>query len=184
MQFWLPFTLLPKVKLSTAINRYFYKSIEQTSAGTITFYLEPDSKTPLYLQIYRSKDKTSGAWTFTKGRVETQDNSIQDRALQETKEESGLEVTILTYLGENHYKLFIDDSKLFINKTVKYYLAKSSSQDVSFTRFNKDISEIEEAKEFRWSPIDVAIKNTAHKTEKDLLIQANNWIVNNYLGKA
>lgn len=184
MQFWLPFTLTPKVKLSTAIGRYFYKSIEQTSAGTITFYLDQSGKVPLYLQIYRSKDKSTGAWTFTKGRVEAQDNSVQDRALQETKEEAGLEVTILTYLGENHYKLFIDESKLFINKTVKYYLAKSTSQDVSFTRFNNDSSEIAEAKEFKWSPIEIAIKNTAHKTEKDLLIQANNWIVNNYLGKA
>lgn len=75
--------ILPKQKVSllTKINRYFYNKKLQESAGTITYFMDPEIKTPLFLQFYVSDDGKTGEWWFPKGIVENTDKNYEYRAI-------------------------------------------------------------------------------------------------------
>lgn len=107
-----PFILPSKsADFFTKLSRYFYKSILQESAGTITFFMEKDE--PLFLQMYVTPSGKNGEWWFPKGIVEPEDkNDYEFRAKQETKEEVGLEVMLLGKLPSNEYTFYFDLKKI------------------------------------------------------------------------
>ncbi len=177
MSFLDPF-ILPSKKVSflTKIKRYFYKSKLQESAGTITYFMDPDKKTPLFLQFFVSENGKSGEWWFPKGVVEPTDNNYEQRAVQETREEVGLEVDIITKLSSNSYIFYWDNGKTKFTKTVHYFLAKSASKDVELAKYSTEQSEKDQFKEFTWSSIQEAINKTNHVREKEILLEAFTFV--------
>ncbi len=169
---------LPKqnVSFSTKVSRYFYKNKFQDSAGTITYYKEPGSQIPLFLQFYVSEDGKTGEWWFPKGIVEKIDRNFEDRALQETKEEVGLDVELLTRLSSNTYVFYWDKGKIKFTKTVHYFLAKSLSNNVELAKYSTEQSEKDHFKEFSWSQLEDAVNKTKHEKEKELLKEAYSYI--------
>ena len=130
---------LKNASVLTKLSRYLYRCKKQHSAGCIVYYLDDD--TPKYLQFYVSQDGKSGEWWFPKGIVESEDKSLEERALREVKEEVGLDVKIITPLKSNSYTFFWDKNKTKFKKTVHYFLAKSNSIDVQLAKYSKEKDE-------------------------------------------
>lgn len=160
--FTLPFKGIPWFK---KIQRYFYKNINQESAGCIVF------KNNKILLIRRGG--VWNDWSFPKGVIEK--GSVEENALRETYEEVGLKPKIVKQLTANKYTFYEDNIKKRINKTVYYFLAKSSSDQVVFDR-NPDKEEADSFVEYKWiKPIE-AVGLVKHDREKEIIEQAEIYL--------
>lgn len=72
--------------------------------------------------------KFNGDWVLPKGRVE-KNESLEEAALREVFEESGVRAEIIEYIGLVNYRFRNLKENKTINKTVHWYLMKSSSMD-------------------------------------------------------
>lgn len=110
---------------------------KELSAGTVIMH---PTASPINILVVKT---FSGFWGFPKGHVE-QGETKQQAALRETKEEVGLDVTLLDICEKITYPL----NKGRTVKEVYFFLAKASA-----SQFCLDHHEIIEA---RWLPIDAA----------------------------
>jgi len=69
-----------------------------------------------------------GYWTLSKGSIEEGEND-EDATIREIKEEIGLDISIVTKLGENEY-VANHPTKGKVLKKVSYFLAKSDYQEL------------------------------------------------------
>lgn len=73
--------------------------------------------------------KYNGDWVLPKGRVE-KDERLQEAALREVSEETGVYAEIERYLGEIHYTYKENwDETNRIHKTVHWYMMKSKNME-------------------------------------------------------
>ncbi|MGL5256626.1 MAG: NUDIX hydrolase [Proteocatella sp.] len=73
--------------------------------------------------------KYNGDWVLPKGRVE-KDEQLQEAALREVSEETGVYAEIERYLGEIHYTYKENwDETNRIHKTVHWYMMKSKNME-------------------------------------------------------
>ena len=73
--------------------------------------------------------KYNGDWVLPKGRVE-KDEHIQQAALREVREETGVDAQVERYLGEIHYTYKENwDETNRIHKTVHWYMMKSKNME-------------------------------------------------------
>lgn len=73
--------------------------------------------------------KRNGDWVLPKGHIEYGE-SVEETALREVMEESGISAEILEYLGEINYRF--KNRRLngeFVSKNVKWFVMKSSTVD-------------------------------------------------------
>jgi len=69
-----------------------------------------------------------GYWTFSKGRIE-EDENVEEGTIREVKEEIGLDIKIIEKLGENEYVATHPEKGKTLKK-VAYYLAESEYRDL------------------------------------------------------
>lgn len=93
---------------------------EVISAGGIVYYND---------KILMLKKK-NGDWVLPKGRIEAEE-TLEQTALREVKEETNIDAIILDYLGITAYSFsnFWTEYKV-IHKTVSWYLMKATSYDL------------------------------------------------------
>lgn len=97
--------------------------IKETSAGIVIFRKE--RKQTLFLLLHYP----SGHWDFVKGKNE-KGESMQQTAIRETKEETGIsDITFVSGFEEWIKYSFQHDSKT-INKKVVFFLGKTKTKDV------------------------------------------------------
>lgn len=72
--------------------------------------------------------KFNGDWVLPKGRVE-KNEKIEDAALREVLEESGVKAEIDRYIGVANYKYRNLKEDRMVNKKVHWYLMKANSMD-------------------------------------------------------
>lgn len=70
--------------------------------------------------------KYNGDWVLPKGRVE-EGEELQDAALREVFEESGIRGEIITYIDKVHYKYNSLKEDEIVCKTVHWYLMKTNN---------------------------------------------------------
>ena len=92
--------------------------IEEVSAGGVVIF----SNTILLLK------KFNGDWVLPKGRVE-KNEKIEEAALREVLEESGVRAEILDYIGMVHYKYKNLKENKMVYKIVHWYLMKANNMD-------------------------------------------------------
>lgn len=92
--------------------------MEEVSAGGVVIF----SNTILLLK------KFNGDWVLPKGRVE-KDERIEDAALREVLEESGVRAEIVDYIGMVNYKYKNLKENQMVYKTVHWYLMKANSME-------------------------------------------------------
>lgn len=80
-----------------------------------------------------------GKWTFPKGIVE-KNESPENAALREVKEETGVSCEIVTYLGEVHY--WYRHGPELVSKTVHYYLLKPTPECQNPTPLLSEIQDV------------------------------------------
>ena len=109
----------------------------------------------------RRRDRDGATWSLPKGTPDG-DETPEQTALREVREETGLEVRILDSVGEIHYR-FVRDGRR-IEKTVHYYLMEATGGDLA--------GHDHEFEEVRWFDLAEAEVVMSFATERDIVARA------------
>jgi 8-oxo-dGTP pyrophosphatase MutT (NUDIX family) len=132
---------------------------KEVSAGGVVYLREGDG----FEVVLASRRTRRGdlAWGLAKGGIEVGE-TIEDAAVREVREETGLEAEIEADLGDTKYFYVWDDVR--IRKTVHFFLMRHTGGDTD----DRD----DEMEEVRWFPLERAIKRAAYRGERDVLQRA------------
>ena len=148
----------------------------EKSAGAIIFYREKNGEIKYLLLKHRA-----GHWNFPKGLIEDGEN-LQDAALRECKEETGLEEIELIPDFKETIKFFFKvkyDYQLergfkigqTVLKFVTYFLVQSKTKDVKISFEHED---------YEWLGFEKALERLKkYKNSKEILQKAKDFIIKN-----
>ena len=131
----------------------------EISAGGVVYRRDGDE-----IEIVLASRRTRRgqlAWGLAKGGIEA-DESMEDAAIREVREETGLLAEIEASLGETRYMYVWEDVR--IRKTVHFFLMRHTGGDVD----DRD----DEMEEIRWFSLERALKRAAYRGERDMLARA------------
>lgn len=109
----------------------------------------------------RRNDGRQAIWSLPKG-TPNGDESPEETAMREVREETGLQVRILDTIGHIHYR-FVRDGRR-IDKTVQYYLMEATGGDLA--------DHDHEFEDVRWFEVAEAEAVMRFPTERDILARA------------
>ncbi|MEK6907036.1 MAG: NUDIX domain-containing protein [Nanoarchaeota archaeon] len=137
--------------------------IKQKSSGAVVFIKDKEIK---YLILQYGL----GHWDFSRGLVE-KDETEEEAALREIKEETNLNVKIISGFKEKTNFFFREKGEL-ISKEVVYFLAKTNNEKVklSFEHLN-----------YSWLNYNEALEKLTFKNVKEVLKKANNFLNNSLI---
>ncbi|HHV81189.1 MAG TPA: NUDIX hydrolase [bacterium] len=125
--------------------------MKEISSGCIVYKIENND---VYLLMILDR---FGKWTFPKGKIE-EGESLEETAIRELEEETGIKVKIEQYIRETNYS-YTDENRGTIEKTVYWYLGRAESEEI-----NPRYGEIKEAK---WVQIDFATELCGYDSDRD-----------------
>ncbi|HUF58578.1 MAG TPA: NUDIX hydrolase [Actinomycetota bacterium] len=131
----------------------------EISAGGVVYQRDGDE-----IEVVLASRRTRRgqlAWGLAKGGIEDEE-TMEDAAIREVREETGLLVEIEASLGETRY--FYVWENVRIRKTVHFFLMRHTGGDVD----DRD----DEMEEIRWFPLERALKRAAYRGERDVLERA------------
>jgi 8-oxo-dGTP pyrophosphatase MutT (NUDIX family) len=131
----------------------------EISAGGVVYRRDGDE-----IEIMLASRRTRRgelAWGLAKGGIE-EEESMEDAAVREVREETGLLAEIESSLGETRYFYVWEDVR--IRKTVHFFLMRHTGGDID----DRD----DEMEEIRWFPLERALKRAAYRGERDVLARA------------
>lgn len=113
-------------------------------------------------QVLVTQHSQNKHWSFPKGLLDHPEQSMEESALREVREEGGVEAEIVGKVGYNKYVYTLNGKKIF--KVVTYFLMKYLSGDPK----NHDW----EVSEAGWYTLDEALKQLTFSQDKSLLKKA------------
>ena len=102
-------------------------------------------------------------WSLAKGTPD-EGETLEETALREVREETGLEVTLDSTLGSIEYWFADRDSEVRYHKTVHFYLMKAVGGDTEHHDPEFDV--------VRWYPFEEALRIAAYPNEVNVLRRA------------
>ena len=132
----------------------------EVSAGGVVYRREEDDDLEVLLAARRTR-RGDLAWGLAKGGIEP-DESIEDAAVREVLEETGIEAEIEASLGETRYFYVWDDVR--VRKVVHFFLMRAVGGDTN--------DHDDEMEDVRWFPLDRALKRAAYRGEREVLTRA------------
>lgn len=129
------------------------------SAGGILLRESADGREVLLGRRRRARD--GATWSLPKGTPDG-DETAEQTALREVREETGLEVRILDSVGDIHYR-FVRDGRR-IEKTVRYFLMEVTGGDLA--RHDHEFEEV------RWFDLAEAEALMSFATERHIVARA------------
>ena len=141
--------------------------VEETSAGG--FVLAADGS-PRIAVIGRRNRGGRIDWCVPKGHLEGSE-TVEQAALREIAEETGLEASIIESLGSIHYEFSTPTS--IIAKTVLHFLMNQTGGELTIEN-DPD----REAVDIRWVNIDLLHEELTHENERRLALIVQEWIAN------
>ena len=139
--------------------------VEETSAGG--FVLAADGS-PRIAVIGRRNRGGRIDWCVPKGHLERSE-TVEQAALREIAEETGLEASIIESLGSIHYEFSTPTS--IIAKTVHHFLMKQTGGELTIEN-DPD----REAVDIRWVNIDLLHAELTHENERRLALIVQEWV--------
>lgn len=139
--------------------------VEETSAGG--FVLAADGS-PRIAVIGRRNRGGRIDWCVPKGHLEGTE-TIEQAALREVEEETGLKAEIIESLGSIHYEFTTPTS--IIAKTVHHFLMKQTGGELTIEN-DPD----REAVDIRWISIDLLNAELTHENERRLALIVQEWV--------
>jgi 8-oxo-dGTP pyrophosphatase MutT (NUDIX family) len=131
----------------------------EVSAGGVVYRRDGD-EVEVALASRRTR-RGQLAWGLAKGGIE-ENESTEDAAIREVREETGLKAEIEASLGETRYFYVWEDVR--IRKTVHFFLMRHTGGDFD----DRD----DEMEEIRWFPLERALKRAAYRGEREVLGRA------------
>jgi 8-oxo-dGTP pyrophosphatase MutT (NUDIX family) len=101
------------------------------------------------------------AWGLAKGEIEP-DETPEQAALREVREETGLEAEIEAPLGDTRYVYVWEGVR--IRKVVHFFLMRATGGDTA--QHDREMEEV------RWFPLGRALKRATYRGERDILTRA------------
>ena len=153
-----------------------YQTIRAFSAGGVVFRLisggsneKKDTKdqrrnaqySNMYIEVILVGRSHSGMWALPKGTPESGE-TLEQVAAREVQEETGLEVRLITYIGNISYS-FVHD-KVRFQKQVRHFLFEAIGGDTSLHDAEYDLVE--------WFSIPEALRRLTYQNEVNILSQA------------
>jgi 8-oxo-dGTP pyrophosphatase MutT (NUDIX family) len=142
--------------------------VEETSAGGFVLAQDGSLRVALIGRLTRTGRID---WCVPKGHPEGEEN-LEQAAIRELFEETGLEVEIVEALGEIKYE-FSAGNKL-ISKTVHHFLMRQTG---GFLTVENDPQQ--EAVDVQWFEIDNLHVSLAHENERRIARGVQEWIARN-----
>ena len=134
------------------------KTQRVTSAGGVVLRAGPHE-----FEVLVCGRKADGLWALPKGTPEDGE-SLDQTALREVREETGIGTEIYALVGDIRYWFSRPDEGVRYLKTVRHFLMRPVSGDVSLHDHEFD--------EVQWVPAQQALKLLTHKNEARILRQA------------
>ena len=107
----------------------------------------------------------AGHWDFPKGHIE-KDESPEEAALRELKEETGISAEILPGFAEKIHYFYKKEGKL-VSKDVVFFIAKTKTSDVRLSF---------EHKGFIWLPFKDAVERLTYDNAKEVLKKVDAYV--------
>ena len=142
--------------------------VDETSAGGFVLAADGSNRVALIGRLTRSGHLD---WCVPKGHPEGDEN-LEQAAIRELAEETGLEVEIIERLGDIKYE-FSAGNKL-ISKTVHHYLMRQTGGDLTIENDPQ-----QEAVDVQWFHVDVLLATLAHENERRIARVVLEWLERN-----
>ena len=117
------------------------------------------------IEVVLAHRRNPPVWALPKGTPDA-DETLEETALRETREETGLEVEVVEPIDAIHY--FFVRSSVRFRKTVHFYLMRAVGGDTE--RHDREFDEV------RWVPIGEAIRLLTYPTERAIVERAGQMI--------
>ncbi|MBI2667414.1 NUDIX domain-containing protein [Candidatus Woesearchaeota archaeon] len=139
--------------------------ITEKSAGAIIYNL----KNKKFLLLFRkANEKYKESWDFPRGLVEEEDE--KSTVEREILEETGIEVMKFIPKFREIISFFYRKDNELIKKEIIYYLIETIEEKVELSHEHND---------FKWLEFEEAIKLLTHKSSKDILKKADEFLKEN-----
>jgi 8-oxo-dGTP pyrophosphatase MutT (NUDIX family) len=135
------------------------RSATATSAGGVVIRFE--GSVPMFVAGCRRRERDSRTWTLPKG-TPNEGETVEQTALREVAEETGLQVRISAPLDSIEYWFVLSGTR--IHKTVHYFLMEPTGGDLA--------DHDHEFEEVRWVRFDDAPTLLTFDTERALVAKA------------
>lgn len=129
-----------------------------SAGGLVVKFEHPE---PELLLGRRNRVRDGMTWTLPKG-TPSEGESVEETALREVREETGLEVRIVEPVGSIHYRFTQSGTR--IRKTVHHYLMVPVGGDLAAHDHEFD--------EVRWVPLSEAEHLLSYETEREIVERA------------
>lgn len=146
-----------KAKLPAAAHAT--STVKEVSAGGVVYRRE-GAAIEVILASRRTR-RGDLAWGLAKGGIEDGE-SMEDAAIREVREETGIEGVIEAPLGDTKYMYVWENVR--IRKTVHFFLMRATGGDID----DRD----DEMEEVRWFPLERSLKRAAYRGEREVLRRA------------
>ncbi|TLY18922.1 MAG: NUDIX hydrolase [Nitrospirae bacterium] len=138
--------------------------IHRISSGGVVFRPAGAGYEVALIRVARAD---GGAWALPKGWVEKGED-LEQTAVREVREETGLDAKVLRKLGEVTYEFYSKTDRSRISKTVHLFLMEY----VGGTTSEHD----DEVEEVRWFPLEDALRTLTYKNEREMVEKARSLI--------
>lgn len=138
-------------------------TVDETSAGGLVVRRDSDEVTVALIARYDRRRRL--VWSLPKGHVE-QGETVEQAALREVKEETGLTASIVAPLGIIDFWFAVEDRR--IHKTVHHFLMRYDSGMLS----DDDLEVVDVA----WVGLDEVSSRLAYRDERRLVAKARGML--------
>ncbi len=127
------------------------------SAGGVVFRKRDNS-----IEVALIYLKKGNVFSLPKGTIDDNETP-EETAMREVKEETGINGKIIEKIGEASYWFYLTEENAKCKKTVHYFLMEYESGDINMHNWEVD--------EVYWMPIDEAIKKITFKSDREILLK-------------
>jgi 8-oxo-dGTP pyrophosphatase MutT (NUDIX family) len=142
----------------------------EISAGGVIF-----RKGNIAYEVALTSRDNGKVWCLPKGLVD-KGEKLEETALREVKEETGLAGRIIEKIDEVKYWYYSKWEKVRVFKSVHFYLMECQGGNVEEHDFEVD--------EVRWFPLEEAVKLLSYKSEREIVAKAEVILFNPTMGSS
>lgn len=135
---------------------------KEQSAGIVIYYRNPDNGKFYYLLLHY----IGGHWDLPKGKVEAGE-SLEQAAMREVQEETGLIVTPISNFSQTISYYFRDPSHALIDKDVTFFVGEVYDRTIRISH---------EHQGYEWLEIGPALSRLTYNNARNLLSMVNQFV--------